>query len=373
MLYHSGTDINLVIVAMSALFERHSHTKMAPIELNRTLELRQIPRLQLVDFDYPPSINLYSRLGDPVNASVSQIFNTLSTNWIYSAISALTLSGADPAWSSDGWGFVPIIIPDLQQYIKKQNIGSYNTTQGFLGISSADITVSTSAIRGRAECSYIAGLDNHSRWLEPDPIDPQSGKAMALHLKLFPGNENHTTTIAPSGYYFECCTNHSSTPQIQLVNSTATSPTSNSSWTIIEKLITPMAVGYWTKNIDKDMFYGFAPKAISAGNFTPKWIAGKGGFKARRVDYGSPPDLLFFTDEVEMQALNCMPIIETSEAEVTVNSKTGKVHTFKILNEPTIIEEPWSDPFLVRNRSHPSDPIEYTGQNLTACQNMTTR
>lgn len=355
---------------MSALFERQGTTSLTPIELNRTLELRQIPHLQLVEFDYPPGINLHSHTGDPVYAGVSQMFNDLSTNWIYSAVFDLTLSSSDPAWSYDGWGLVPVDIPNLQKYIKKQNIGSSDGPENALVIQSANITVSTSAIRGRTECTLIEGLTNHSMWLSEDSGDTNPEYTLLQSFSLLANSKYDRTSIAPSSYMLECCTNHSSTPQIHKINSTMES----SNGTLIEVPVTPLAIGFWSKNRGDSTYSGFTPQEISAGNFTAKFIAGNGGFKPTRVDMGTPPDLLFFTDEVEMQALNCMPIIETSEAEVEVDIKTGEIYSFRTLGEPRVVEEAWSDPFLLRNRTNPSDPIQFTGiSNFSAMQNLTSR
>jgi hypothetical protein len=359
---------------MSALFERHDITKLTPIALNRTLELRQVPHLQRVEYSYPPFINYYSATGDPVNASVYEIFDDLATNWIYSAVFDLTLSSAVPAWSSEGWGFVPVPIPDLKHYLQEQNLGSYSSARKSLAKPTANITVTTSAIRGRTECTHVEGLNNSSSWLDPKSFDPQSGKNLKMELDLLPGNASLTSYFAPSAYYFQCCTNQSSIPQIVPINITSINPQTNKSLNIVETPITPLAIGYWGKTWDGSLSSDFGPRLISAGNFTPKWIAGNGGFKARRIDMGPTSDVLFFSDKVKLQALNCMPIIETSEAEVTVDIKTGKVHHYNILDTPSVVEEAWSDPFLARNRSNPSDPIEFgLNGNHSAFQNLTSR
>jgi hypothetical protein len=282
----------------------------------------------------------------------------------------LTLSSSDPAWSYDGWGFVPIGIPNLDRYLKKQNIGSTDGLQNSLVIPSTNITLTTSGIRGRAECTLVDALNNRSTWLYEDPTGLNPEYTLAESIYLFENSTENYTNIAPSAYQFRCCTNHSSTPEMHKINSTILS----SNGTLIERPVTPLAVGYWSKNLGEAVYSGFTPEKISAGNFTAKYITGNGGFKPTRVGMGTPSELLFFTDKAEAQALNCKPIIEAAEAELKVDFRTGKIYSVNILDEPRLVEEAWSDPFLLRNRSNPSDPIKFTGEtNSTAMQNLTSR
>jgi hypothetical protein len=89
-----------------------------------------------------------------------------------------------------------------------------------------------------------------------------------------------------------------------------------------------------------------------------------------------------------------MPVIERSEAEVTVDKQTELVQSFIILEEPVPEESAWSDSFVLHKLYDPNDPdsqaqlkngtynvINYTDLNSTPIittttavyQNMTTR
>jgi hypothetical protein len=64
-------------------------------------------------------------------------------------------------------------------------------------------------------------------------------------------------------------------------------------------------------------------------------------------------------------ALNCLPIIESANANVTVDSGTGVVHEFKILSDPVDCPDAWSDVYSYHNRTSGSLDEEYM-QNDTA-------
>jgi hypothetical protein len=63
-----------------------------------------------------------------------------------------------------------------------------------------------------------------------------------------------------------------------------------------------------------------------------------------------------FTEVPSLQALNCRPVIELAEADVTVDYTTGVVQDFTILGEPQPNSQPWSDPFVERGWNYIGDP-----------------
>ncbi|KAL1615624.1 hypothetical protein SLS54_008891 [Diplodia seriata] len=111
-----------------------------------------------------------------------------------------------------------------------------------------------------------------------------------------------------------------------------------------------LAFGYWSpdKGVDYDPYRHL--------NISMKWIYGHGISGCQKVEddrsstiSGPQNNSLLFTDVPAIAALRCTPIIETAEANVTVNGKTGEVQSFNILTKPEIDTAAWSDAFLLRD------------------------
>ena len=61
--------------------------------------------------------------------------------------------------------------------------------------------------------------------------------------------------------------------------------------------------------------------------------------------------MLYFPEPPAIQALNCMPAFKPSRAEVKVESSTGVVQYYHILDTPLREDVAWPDAFQWRNFS----------------------
>ena len=326
----------LVIISMSALFELNTGLIDSHVTLNRSLELRNTPHVRLQSETYPPNFHSSRRVFgfDYVSSTLEELFTNLTTNWMYSAVIEATLDGSQPPWSKDGWSFVPIDLSNLENMKETYHNNDPKTNAVFTNYSPVNVTMSTPAIRARLECSPTADVLNTTWWLEPNNYtDSRTNKSKVVNnVKYVWGftlpTVNYSTPLAPDAQTIQCCFNQ-------------TDPSRVKDWSM------PLAVGYWTVN------YGEGNSVTGDnGNFTVKWVFGEGGFP----DYYSsslPP--IMFPSAPKLQSLNCMPIMETSEAEITVDKQTGRVQSYKILKDPAVDDSAWSDNFVFHTVNNPDD------------------
>jgi hypothetical protein len=85
---------------------------------------------------------------------MAQLHRNLTAHWMYTATNQLALNGSEPAWSKDGWSFVPL---DLRNVSLLMPGKVDNKDQDDIGQSSRVNVSTTPAIRGRIECSPHEG------------------------------------------------------------------------------------------------------------------------------------------------------------------------------------------------------------------------
>lgn len=300
---------------MSALLERNHTSISTSNQASRGLELRKIP--------YLFETNSSDTVGYTKSEFASDLYTKLSKNWLYSATLQLTMNGSQPPWSRDGWSFTPI---DLAQFS--------NGSQ-YMDPSSSDlvvnVSITTPAIRARLECSPYEDLGNTSAWLTlrdlrntsywnastiPHAIKSAYQPGYRKDGKLLPHFFN--TSYLTDGTVITCCSNGSSWPP------------------------PPSALGRWTVsgNPDAELQPHF--------NLTIKWIYGPliSGLMLNSVVNATAAEFAMFPEIPLVQALDCIPIIETSSAWVKVDQRSGRVMDFSILDEPKEASEAWAHNFV---------------------------
>ncbi|KAJ5933439.1 hypothetical protein N7454_005768 [Penicillium verhagenii] len=151
-----------------------------------------------------------------------------------------TLNGSEPAWSKDGWGFVPVKLNDLDPINLPGDLDSSDET---LGGPTRNLSFTTLAIRGRIELSvWLTSTDisNHTIWNASTIPNNLKGAYQpgAVYSKLasailsITSSENistcpNCTTVFVNPAEIICCGNGSS-----------------SDWD------PSLAVGYWSPNTD---------------------------------------------------------------------------------------------------------------------------
>ncbi|KAJ2985066.1 hypothetical protein NUW58_g5732 [Xylaria curta] len=330
-----------VTIAMSSLWTRESGTLPSVVGVQRQLELRHVPQLSAGMQQFT------SHAGNYKQTILSELFDNMRTSWIYGAAVRTSLNGSEPPWSSGGWSFVPYDLSILPS-TPLQNTGN----QTMASKNSMNATVDTSAIRARLECSPHEHLDleNSKNWLTEWDLtnstqwDKEEGaKALSrgfelglsdagdnalLYLDRQPDDHGNYTTFFVTDKRFQCCQNETNGQ------------------------IGPGSVGYWSPHLRNGSSYpNFA--GTWPANFTVKWIHGLPveGYCGILSTYGCFPRLIW-AEKPRMTALNCMPIIETANATVTVNGADGRVVDFTLRGEPRPDDHAWSNDF----KQHQYDP-----------------
>lgn len=318
---------------MSALFVRSPGDITESIALQREIEIRQIPFLYNVSQSYVDS-NTEEYVADVL----LDISRDVSSHWMFTAPIQLILDGPEPAWSKNGWSFVPL---DLSNVTNETSLldDEQSSVRDF---SQLNISFTTQAIRGSIECSPIDGLKNLTSWLTllnftdtdvwnvstitPDadlgfavgaPGEYSESSAYIFTPGYTPNNCIGCTTILPSSIEAICCAN----------DSTA-------------------SVGYWSPNVD--LFPGEGPRYWQR-NFTTKWITGPATPNIRLNDAHPDDSPLVFLSVPSISRLNCHPQVEVANSELTVNPRTGIVQAFRIIDTPQVAEDAFADNFLIHN------------------------
>jgi hypothetical protein len=319
----------LVTIATSALFEQTTGIINDAIQLNRSLELRQVPYLRQVNESYPPIFDGFQGAYGYtyVGTILEDLFGNLTNNWIYSGVIQATLNGSEPDWSKDGWSFVPVDLSELK-HRQTSTTGTETDTSDAYG-SLINVTLTTPAIRGRVECHQPEEIRNGStNWnYNTTWTDSETNKTTEVNL---PNSRMLGGPTVPDSRYIACCFNHTDT-------------------SLNASLPQPLAIGFWTQDFANTSEYVSA----SLNNFTVKWIKGDG---AAQDGLMSNAGTLYFPEVPKIQAIKCMPIFERAEAEIVVDNQTRRVLSYNILGEPTPDDSAWSDSFVIHDLSDPDDP-----------------
>lgn len=319
---------------MSALFYTEPGAVSQQMTIEREIELRSVPSLFQTEYISPLMFELGSR-----TQILKNMYTDFATNWMYGATVQLTLNGSEPAWSSDGWSFLPIDLSKISNS-SIHRAGNHTSTQ------MGTIKTTTSALRGRLECNPYENLDNLSTWLTTYDLSDSS----AWNLSTFPANwttgyelgVDHNSTIPDDPVYnmfndtyflwdasrVSCCTNGTNNAERD------------------------SAFGYWTPYYSDDtpLDLKLNPNTYPM-NFTTKWIYGHAASGFQKND--SQAERFIFRDVPSAQALHCAPVIETASAKVTVNKKTGEVQSYSILGEPISSDDAWRDVYLMHKAKPP--------------------
>ncbi|KAJ5386228.1 hypothetical protein N7509_008769 [Penicillium cosmopolitanum] len=348
---------------MSALFDRRPGIVSQPVTLDRTLELREIP------FVFPATQSLYpGSLNDYTAGIIADLYSNLSTHWMYTATVQLTLNGSQPAWSKDGWSFVPVRMDSLRNAKLPNNLDeSEKTVNG----AQSNVSFITPAMRGRIECSQlpVQAMKNLSNWLTyrdfrnetiwnkstiPDDL------AGGFELGQTWADRGFPTAITPftsSVNLTDClgCTSVFANPsEIQCCG--------NSSSSVWDPNV---VVGYWSPNANPNAWN----TRLWQQNFTAKFFHGGAvtGIKSNddlKTSY-NPSVGLVFPNPPSASFLTCRPLVESATADITVNPENGIIQSFNITEPPKERQNAFSDNFLPHNKTHASSETGYMTYNVT--------
>ena len=334
-----STLAQVLTISSSALFIYKDSSLVRTTTVPPSLELRTYPLNWNGSYTYAE----YGADNAVYATFLSHLYTSLSTNWMYTATVQLTRNGSQPAWSRDGWSFTPL---DLSSVIESASTtsGLVNTTQG-----SVNVTLTTPAVRGRLECSPVEGFNNRSAWLTSWDLT------------------NHTqwnTSVNPHGYSkgYELGVTNEPDPALGNKNvqrgmifipnyhdNAGNTFTYNTSlFNIPDQLVccgeSDSSIGYWSPNSPVMNTYNYSYWSFDTfpANFTVKWLHAPGpalmyqpGKNISIQPYWIHPEL------PSIQALNCVPVIETATAKVSLDASTQEVYGYDIIDEPTPVETAW--------------------------------
>ncbi|KAI0096452.1 hypothetical protein GGR51DRAFT_567199 [Nemania sp. FL0031] len=334
----------ILTIAMSSLWDREGGVLPSVVDVSRQLELRHVPQLSAGMQQFT------SHAGNYKQVILSELFDSMRTSWIYGAAVQTSLNGSEPPWSSGGWSFVPYDLSMLPS-TTIQNTGNQTSASKH----SMNATVDTSAIRARLECSPYEHLDlqdsrtwltewdltNDTQWDKAPGTEALSrgfelglsnnGDNTLLYLDRRPDDQGNYTTFFANNKRFQCCQNKTD-------GSASTG-----------------SVGYWSPNLRNGSSYPDFAESWPA-NFTVKWVHGLPveGYCGIVPTFGCFPRLMW-AKKPRMAALNCMPIIETVDATVTVDAADGRVVNFTLNSEPRSDDNAWSNDFTQHQYDNRTD------------------
>ncbi|CAO2652775.1 Nn.00g021860.m01.CDS01 [Neocucurbitaria sp. VM-36] len=339
----------ILTVSMSALFERRADNVEQQMNLNTTLTMRRGPVITEIeaasaDVDTRPLRHVWNVL--------DELYLDPPKNWLAGAAIQISLNGSQLPWTYNDWSFVPYDFSNVSSPTSNNNI------EGVI-LHSSNITVKTSGIRARLECSPIEDIANISSWLAHPDEDKFDGTFNFegfedlgpkdfywLNRTMFDHTSSNTSVFANTNE-IQCCSNG----------------TNNDPQTA--------AIGYWSPTDTQDFPHVDKQWPIS---FVTKWIAGK---PIRLYEDNYDPtvtdrpweNLLLFLEAPSLQAANCEPIIEVAEAKVTVDKTTAVVLSYELDGPVKSSNEAWSEIFTIHDLSKST---QHYDANYTGPLNITT-
>ena len=343
-----ATFAEIFTVAMSALWQRAPGLVHDQASVNTRFALRNDSQIFTVGSQGSGSA------ANPVPGEVlGALYGSLEVNWLYGATLQLAYNASEPAWSKDGWSFMPLDIANVQNASSSAGevkSDSIQDQQVLLDAALVNVTVATVATRARLECSPFEGLSNLSAWVTEVYLTNSSRWNISANpTSLEKGYELGTPLWDDYGYLREW------SQMMELLSyghRVQTSFFANPSRLQCcadnrTQSIKPAGVGYWSQQtmIDGEYMYVTDRAGTQGPNFTTKWIH---GFPSPRLYYDNQTTdgHMIWRDLPRLTALNCKPIIESAPAEVTTDRADGSVQSFHILEKPTPIGRPaWNNSY----------------------------
>ncbi|KAJ5693135.1 hypothetical protein N7462_002558 [Penicillium macrosclerotiorum] len=333
--------------AMSALFDRGPGVVTQPLSLNNSLEIRNIPFVFPTEQSYYPDAS-----NDYAGVILADLYKNLSTHWMYTATIQLTLNGSEPAWSKDGWNFVPVKLNPASRVALPNDLDE--SDEAAAGAPS-NISFSTPALRGRIECSPhpSEAFQNTSHWLTPrDLSNSTKWNTSTIPHGLTSGYQLGTSWIYKKNNPSVILPPHSVREHNHLSRLSGVWDPS-------------VAVGYWSPNTNLSTW----TTREWHRNFTAKWFYGNAvtGIKSNQFSALDPiTDIdLLFPSPPSLTMLNCRPVIESASATVTVNPANGQIQSYAITKNPQERVDAFADNFLPHNGTHFNRTTGMISYNVT--------
>jgi hypothetical protein len=311
-----------VVVSMAAVFEQRTSIHTQATHGLRSLVLREQP---------------FSFAAQSYNSSIyfsESFLNTSNADWLYNALDEITQNTAPPPWTHNEWIFTPVKLGSFTDNAVSQKIRSKGKYQDTSNPStfSTNITITTSALRSRLECSSIrvpaSGWLDRAEDVFPDSIN-ETITGYVLPAVLFE-NEPYKTPVFTAPRRMACCKNGTIPGQRSAI----------AYWSSNSSMVEKPANG--TENVQE-------PSAWYQ-NFTIKWIVGPTALTlvsnevhnlvTTSFGFADEP-ILYFTEKPKMTIINCIPVIEQAIANITLHGNTSQVLASTIIGKPQPAPGAW--------------------------------
>ncbi|RAR01866.1 hypothetical protein DDE82_006204 [Stemphylium lycopersici] len=323
LLVTTGSVLSQVLtVSMSALFERTSTTIARNVTLHQSLEIRRNPLISEIGIEqetrYPYEVPMSVLGGTYLN---------VRKNWLYGAGIRHAFNGSDLSWASGGWNFLPV---DLSHVPLSKSSLYPSDTSGTSATVSTNVSMNVPAIKARLECNPVEQVSTTSSWLGVANLTDENlvtdehiarlNSTGGLELYYLTGvifeNSSSQTTVLSDSRRVACC-----------ANGTSEQPRRN-------------VIGYWSPATPNGEKFPFTSSSWPLSIVT-KWIVGNA--IAVENEYGER--VLYYTEKPKMQAARCEPIIETTEATISVDARSGSIISYDISSPVTSIDHAWAEVF----------------------------
>jgi hypothetical protein len=265
------------------------------------------------------------------------IVHVSQADWLSTALDEVMLGSPPPIWTKDEWVFPPV---------EFHSVNGSTLGVPYFGLDvlspSANITINTPAFRSRLECSSIqvpgSGWLNRAEDVFRNQTQDQI-TGYVLPETLFDG-EPYKTSVFSAPRRIACCTNDTDPSDASVI----------AYWSSNSPLVDVRPPGPFDKNV-------LTEPNVWTTNFTIKWIVGHarataitGGEFNGEYYLGSPAPpgsevedtLLYFTEQPQLSAVECKPIVEQANANITVARYTGQVLDAKLLDRPKPANALWA-------------------------------
>jgi hypothetical protein len=291
---------------------------------------------------------------------MGRLFQDMQVSWLYSSAVQSTLNGSRPAWTLDEWSFVPLDLTSLPVHIGQDATRDSVSDDG-ISVAESWAEFDTQAIRARLECTPY-DLFNTTRWASEFDLSNES----AWNVSMNPSQSSRGWEL---GAYltgdemesFQMFT-HYDDPDQTCPMYNYTSFYSNTGRLVCcenatDESIGLSSAGYWagvgkgTMNLTQDLDECEDElESWEIFDFSVKWIRGRAIENYFRANDTDNPHMIW-SELPEMAASSCAPIIETTDARVRVDLKTGAVLNYDLLHDPSLHEWAWTDNFESRREN----------------------
>jgi hypothetical protein len=303
----------------------------------------------------------------------NDLLRTSETDWLYNALDEITLNATSPGWTKDEWVFTPVnmilwgssyfatrararamfVSPNEAEYIR----------------SSVNVSIITSAVRSRLECSTVK-LPT-TRWLDSvqDVFPNHINESITGHVlpPMLSDDASFRAPVFTVPRRMACCTNGTSPGGQSIV---AYWSSDNAIYDKPEPLIgddVPVEkLSIWSKQFAIKWIVGPTASTTilvtSPTLITNEFVEGNGttlSFEEQPQIGEANEPLLYFLEEPQITVLDCNPVIEQVNASVTLARFTNQILEYELLGTPQPALGAWDYPY---------DIIYRTKSNYDTCE-----